>query len=166
VKGNIFMFIYNDKHIDVYLLQLIKLAVSLAIFVGLFGCESTGELPSPTISNSDVQISTMPYLTETPVPACVSIPDVKLNVQILSDNAVQIEIAGLQPNEPVYTIFSSESQGKVRRIECCEKETANGNGNYQYTQVLRGENIDVEFKDWQVQVIHSGSAACTNFKLP
>lgn len=160
------MFIYNDKHIDVYLLRLVKLGVSLAIIVGLFGCESIGEPPPPTISNSDVQISTAPYLTETPAPACIALPHVKLNVQILSDNVVRIEIEGLQPNEPVYTILSSESQGKVKRIECCERETANGNGNYQYTQVLRGVNVDFEFKDWQVQVIHSGSAACTNFKLP
>lgn len=132
----------------------------LALFI-LYGCQPPVGISTP------VEITFEPDLTETPVPDCVSLPDVKLKVILLSENSVQVRITGLQPNEPVYTIFSSQAEdGKRKSTECCPGETASAEGIYEYSIGLRGPEIDREFTDWRVQVIHSRGAACSAFILP
>ncbi len=69
-------------------------------------------------------------------------------------------------NEAVYTIFSSEIQGRKKTIGCCEREFADENGVYEYSVALRSETIDAEFKKWQVWVIHSRGSTCTEFAFP
>ena len=75
----------------------------------LLGCQPFNTPPLPAVSTlieTPIEIQES-YLTETPVPACVSLPDVKLRVDILSKNSVRMRITGLVPNEPVYIILSS-----------------------------------------------------------
>jgi hypothetical protein len=106
------------------------------------------------------------YLSETPVPECVSLPEISLEVTLLSENSAQVRITGLKPNEPVYTIFSSQTDNGAKSTECCPGETASEKGIYEYSIGLRGAEVDLEFTDWQVRVIHSGGAACAEFTLP
>lgn len=166
MKGVISVYVLRVILSTYHLERIVRAGFCLVIIAVLFGCKPIVATIIPTSSPDKIQISTASYLTETPVPACVMLPDVRLIVTLLSDNSVQIKIVGLKSYEPVYTIFSSESEGKTKKIECCEGETASGNGNYQYTQVLRSQNVDNEFKDWQVQIFHSRGATCTNFTLP
>ena len=155
-----------DLNMRVGFYRLGKITIYIVCVAVLAGCYSIDKTATPATSTFSVQVSTAPYLTETPIPACVSLPNVKLDVMLLPDNAVQIKVTGLQPNELVYMVFSSESQGKVKRIECCAAETAIGDGSYNQVQVLRGQSIDVEFKHWQVHAVHSRGSTCAEFVLP
>jgi len=159
------MFMANQKSSRDFL-SLLKITTCLICFTVLAACSSVVKMEVSITPTPSVQIATAPYLTETAVPACVSNPDIKLEVLPISDNAVQIVMNGLQPYEPVYVIFSSAAQGQTRKVECCAGAMADANGSYQQTQTLRGQNVDVEFKHWQVQVVHSQGSACAEFNLP
>jgi hypothetical protein len=151
---------YVDSHFSP-VEKFAKIAICLVTATFLFSCQPIHATPVDVI-----QISPEPYLTETPVPACVSLPDIKLSIELLSENSVHLTITGLVPNEPVYTIFSSEFKGSKRTIGCCEREFADENGVYEYSVGLRGQDVDAEFKEWQVWVIHSRGSTCTEFALP
>lgn len=139
------------------------MGISLMIVVAvLLGCQPVG---AETIPTPEVQISIFPYETETPVPECMSLPDVELKVEMLSDDSVKFKITGLKPNEPVYILFSSEWKNKGA-TSTGWGENADENGAYESEKQLRGPMDDLDFKDWQVQVIHSRGPTCMEFSLP
>lgn len=146
--------------------KFVEVIICLIVIAFLFGCQPIPNATAPATSTVEVQFSTALYVTETPVPACVSLPDVELYIEILSENSVRLKITGLMPNEPVYTIFSSEIQNRKKSIGCCLEEFADENGAYEYAVGLRSQTIDYEFKEWQVQVVHSRGSTCTEFVLP
>ena len=142
-----------------------KVCIFLVTIALLSGCQGND---IPVTSTVVVEVSTETYLpTDTPVPDCVALPDVHLEVKVLSENSTQIKVTGLQPKEAIYTIFSSEAEDKSQtRIECCPGETADQDGIYESSMVLRAKNKPTGFKNWKVQVIHSRGAACAEFVLP
>lgn len=154
--------IYSDVNFS----KLAQSSIYIMIVVILIGCQKINNSTVSDTPTSDIQITTSQYLTETPTPACVFLPDVKLDVLLLSDSSAQVKITGLKPNETVYTLLSSEFQEKERKIECCLSEVANENGMYEYSVKVRSQQEYAEFKDWQVQVFHSRGATCANFKFP
>ena len=143
-----------------------EVIVCLVVIALLFGCQSLPNAPVPATSTVEVQISTALPLNQTPVPACVTLPEVELHIDILSENSVHLRITGLMPNEPVFTIFSSKFEEEEKSISCCPGEFADENGVYEYEVGLRSQTFDAEFKEWQVQVVHSRGSLCTEFVLP
>ena len=136
--------------------------ILLALLI-LSACQP-GDTPTVMV---EVEPLVEPYLSETPVPECISLPDVKLDVTLLSEDSAQARITGLKPNEPVYTIFSSQTEdGNGKSTECCPGEFASEDGSYEYSVKLRGPDMDREFTNWLVRVIHSRGAACAEFVLP
>lgn len=149
-------------------LKYVNWGIFLTFVVAVLpGCQPVGNAIIPTNSTVDVLVSTVlsPYLTETPLPACVSLPDVELTVEMLSDDSVKFKITGLKPNEPVYTLFSSELKNKGARSTGWG-EKADENGAYESKVRLRGPMDDLDFKDWQMKVIHSRGSTCADFSLP
>lgn len=136
--------------------------VCLLALIILSGCRA-GDFPTPRV---EIETAVDSYLSETPVPECVSLPGISLEVTLLSENSPQVRIKGLKPNEPVYIIFSSQTDDGAKSTECCPGETASEKGIYEYSIGLRGAEVDREFTDWQVRVIHSRGAACAEFTLP
>lgn len=156
---------------------LLKVINCLLFVTFLVGCQSFQKSDVPATSAVEIHVSpdslidtpveiSEPYLTETPVPACVSLPGVELSVELSSANSIHIKITGLVPNESVYTIFASEFPGQKKTVSCCEQEFADENGVYEYSVRLRGQDIDAGFKVWQVWVIHSRGSTCSEFSLP
>jgi hypothetical protein len=141
-----------------------KIFLSLAAVGLLFACQPLGTAPTSPPPFVEVQIVTPSFLTETPVPPCVVLSDVELTVEILSENSVRIRITGLVPNETVHAIFSSKIKGQER--EATASGPADEKGVFEYSVGLRGPNLDTEFKEWQVQVVHSRGSTCTEFVLP
>jgi len=145
--------------------KFVKIFIFLVVASSLVGCR-----PPDTVSTSitplvEVQILTPSPLTETPVPACVVLSDVELSVELLSDeNSIHIRITGLVPNEMVHAIFSSQIKGQTR--ETTVSGFADEKGVFEYAKGLRGQNIDREFKDWQIRVVHSRGSTCTEFVFP
>ena len=136
-----------------------KLALILTLLF-VVGCSPK------TGTNVSVQVSTALPLTETSTPACMEVLGIDIEVVPISANGVTLKVTGLTPKEPVRIVLYSEFKGQGRRIECCPEETANENGDYEFTTGLKSENHDVEFKDWHVQIVHSKGVACTSFTLP
>jgi hypothetical protein len=136
--------------------------VCLLALTIISGCQA-GDFSTPRV---EIGTEAGPYLNETPVPECVSLPGISLEVILLSENSAQVRITGLQANEPVYTIFRSQTDDGAKSTECCPGETASEKGIYEYSVGLRGAEVDREFTDCQVRVIHSRGAACAEFTLP
>jgi hypothetical protein len=128
----------------------------------LFGCQPLDTAPTSTTPRVELQISDP--LTETPFPACVFLSDVELSVSILSENSVRMRITGLVPNEPVHAIFSSQTKGQER--EKTFSGMADGEGVFAESVGLRSHEVDSEFKDWQIRVVHSRGSTCTEISLP
>lgn len=139
-----------------------RVILCLLILIILPGCRE-GRLTSTPVAAEALSDA---YFTETPVPACGSLPNIKLEVHTISANSAQIRITGLKPYETVYTIFRSQAEDSEKKIECCPGETADENGVYEYSAGLRGSTIDTAFTNWEVKVIHSNGAACMRFMLP
>jgi hypothetical protein len=134
----------------------------LAVVSLLFGCqapEATPASPTPV-----VELQILEPVTETPVPACVFLSDVELTVSLLSANSVLIKITGLIPNETVHVIFSSQTKRQER--EKTFSGAADEKGVFTESVGLRGHEIDSEFKDWQIRVVHSRGSTCTEISLP
>lgn len=150
---------------DIYYLNFNQKIVYLISILILCSCQST---PNTTVPATPVvvEILSMPDWTETPAPACISLPEIQLSIDLLSENSVHIKITGLEPNEPVYTIFNSRYEEKEKSVSCCPGEVADEQGNYEYNAGLRGQETDAEFINWHVQVVHSRGSACTDFILP
>ena len=149
--------------------SLVKLSKSatlilfLVVVGSLFGCRLLETSPTST-PLVEVQISTSSLLTETPIPACVVLSGIELSVELLSENSSHIRITGLVPNETVQAIFSSKIEAQEREITV--SGSADEKGVFEYSVGLRGQNVDTEFKDWQIRVVHSRGSACTEFSLP
>ncbi|SRR6266511_195170 len=73
---------------------------------------------------------------------------VEIKAETISENSVKVNITGLVPLEPVMVVLYSDAHGQSKRIECCPGEIANENGDYEFSTGLRGQDKDVEFKDW------------------
>jgi hypothetical protein len=142
-----------------------EIIICFIIFAFLYGCQSIRNATVPA-TPVEVQVSPADPLTEKPITECVLLPDVELFIDPLSENSVHLKITGLVPNEPVYTIFSSEFEEKEKSTSCCPGEVADVNGVYEYKVGLRGLNSDAEFKEWHVQVVHSRGSTCKDFVLP
>jgi hypothetical protein len=52
----------------------------------IFGCQPLRTVTASATPTIEVQISTLPYLTETPVPECVVLSDVELSAEISVDH--------------------------------------------------------------------------------
>lgn len=127
----------------------------------LSGCQY-GESTSPV----ETIVETESYSTETPIPECVVLPDIKISIVFLSESSIQLRVVGLKPNEPVYTILSSTFEDKKISTSCCDGEFADANGVYDYSVGLRDENAGLEYTEWKVWVVHSRGATCTEFSFP
>lgn len=128
----------------------------------LFGCQP---LENPPVSTTPaVELQVLEPMTETPVPACVTLADVELTVELLSENSVHIRITGLVSNETVHAIFRSEIKGQKR--ETTVIGPADEKGVFEYSAALRSQEIDSEFKDWQIRLVHSKGSTCTEISLP
>lgn len=139
----------------------ITITACLISILFLIGCQQ-GQPTSPV----EMQAETDVPLTETPIPECVVLPDVKISIEILSESSVHLKVVGLKPNEPVYTILSSTFEDKKVSTSCCDGEFADSNGIYEYTVGLREPNAGLEYKEWKVLVMHSRGATCTEFSFP
>jgi hypothetical protein len=142
--------------------KFVKIFLFFAVVSLLFGCQPLDTAPTSTTPLVELQI--LEPMTETPVPACVFLSDVELSVSILSKNSVRINIAGLMPNEAVNAIFSSQSKGQGREILL--SGMADEKGVFVDSVGLRSDEVDSEFKDWQIRVVHSRGSTCTEFTLP
>lgn len=138
--------------------------IYLTVATFLFGCQSISTATNSTTPIVEVQILTPSFLTETPVPACVFLSDVELSVSILAENSIHIRITGLMPNETVHAIFNSSIKGQTREI--IVSGLADEKGVFEDSVGLRGNEIDGEFKDWQIRVVHSRGSTCTEIALP
>lgn len=141
-----------------------KILLSLVVVSFLFGCQSLNTLPTSTTPAVDVQILTPSLLTETSTPACVFLSDVELTVSLLSENSVDIKITGLIPNEAVQATF--DSQIKDQEKEIILSGVADEKGVFSDSVGLRSQTVDVEFRAWQLRVVHSRGSTCTEFVLP
>jgi hypothetical protein len=141
--------------------KLVKI-LFLTIVSLLFGCQPVGTVPTSTTPLIESQI--LEPVTETPVPACVFLSDVELSVNIVSENSVDITITGLIPNEAVQTIFSSQINGQER--ERTFSGMADENGVFKDSVGLRNQQVDSEFKNWQIRVVHSRGSTCKEISLP
>ena len=141
-----------------------KILLFLIVISSLVGCRPLDTVLTSTTPLVEVQILTPSLLTETPIPACVFLPDVELSVSILSENSVHIRITGLMPNETVHAIFNSSIKGQTR--ETIVSGPADEKGIFEDSVGLRGHEIDVEFKDWQIRIVHSRGSTCTEIVLP
>jgi hypothetical protein len=130
----------------------------------LFGCQLLDSVTISTTPRVEVQILTPSLLTETAVPACVTLSAVELSVELLSENSVRIRITGLIPNEIVHAIFHSKVKGQEREISL--SGPVDEKGVFSDTVGLRGYEVDSEFKDWQIRVVHSRGSTCTEVSLP
>ncbi|MEW6287752.1 MAG: hypothetical protein AB1509_16165 [Chloroflexota bacterium] len=128
----------------------------------LFGCLPLETPPVPTTPLVEVQV--LEPMTETPVPACVILPDVDLSVELLSEDSVHIRITGLLPNETVHAIFGSKT--KDRAVETMVSGSADEKGVFEYSERLRGHETLSAFKDWQIRVVHSRGSTCAEISLP
>lgn len=127
----------------------------------LFGCLPLETPPVPTTPLVELQV--LEPMMETPVLACVLLPDVELSVELLSDDSVHIRITGLLPNETVHAIFGSTT--KDRAVETVVSGSADEKGAFEYSERLRALESDREFKDWQIRVVHSRGATCAEISL-
>ncbi|MBI4762676.1 MAG: hypothetical protein ACOYYF_01935 [Chloroflexota bacterium] len=128
----------------------------------LFGCQPL-ETP-PASATPLVEVQVLEPMTETPVPACVLLPDVELSVDLISEDSVHIRITGLLPNETVHAIFGSKT--KDRAVETVVSGSADEKGVFEYSENLRGHETLSAFKDWQIRVVHSRGSTCTEISLP
>jgi hypothetical protein len=146
------------------LAKFAKIVVYYFTVSSLFGCQLLDSAPTSTTPLVEVQILTPSLLTETPVPACVLLSSVELSVSIVSENSVGIKIVGLIPSEAVHAIFSSQIKGQEKEIVI--SGTANEKGVFADSVGLRSQEVDSEFKDWQIRVVHSRGSTCTEISLP
>ena len=141
-----------------------KISILFSVANLLFGCQPLYAAPASGTPPVELQIFTPSLLTETPIPPCVSIPDVKLSVVLLSENSVHIKITGLMSKEAVQAIYGSTINGQKREITV--SGTTDEKGIFEDSRGLRGQEIDSEHKDWQIRVVHSRGSACTEISLP
>lgn len=134
----------------------------------LNGCSqivATTITPSSTVEVR-ASISNEPFMTSTPFPACGTSPNVNLKVSPVSETNARVEVTGLQPTEPVYVLFTSEVDGTIREVGCCEAQAADAHGAFALELNLRSKTLEAEFTHWQVRVFHSGQAVCSELDLP
>jgi hypothetical protein len=151
----------NNKKMRSYPFLMI---ITLALAGVLPGCQPSNSTSYPTSPPLELLVWTPSPLTETPLPACVDLSDVKLYAVMSSEFSVQVKITGLVPNEDVRAIFSSKS--KRGELETIAYGTADKTGAFEYLQRLRGYGIEPEFKNWQIRIIHSRGATCAEIDLP
>jgi len=147
----------------VKLSKFATLILFLVVIGSLFGCQLLETLPTSTTPLVEVQVLTPSLLTETPIPACVELSDIELSVEMLSENSVHIRITGLVSKETVQAIFNSKIKAQEREI--IVSGPADEKGVFEYSVGLRGQDIDAEFKDWQIRVVHSRGSTCAEVSL-
>jgi hypothetical protein len=138
-----------------------KIFLFLELVTLLSGCQPLDSAPTSTTPLVELQISEP--VTETPVPACVLLSDVEISVSILSENSVRIKITGLMPDESIQAIFSSQIKGQGR--EKTFGGIADEKGVFAESVGLRSDEVDSEFQDWQIRVVHSRGSTCTEISL-
>jgi hypothetical protein len=144
--------------------NIAKILIFLVVINSLSGCQPLDTAPTSITPIVEVQVLTPSLLTETPIPPCMEFSDIELSVEKLSENSIYIRITGLVPNEAVHAIFSSKIEAQEREIVV--SGSADEKGVFEYSVGLRGENVDVEFKDWQIRVVYSKGSTCAEVSLP
>ncbi len=134
----------------------------LALLAGLAACQA-GATPTPEVAPS-VAVDILPAPTKAPpLPACLEVEGVRLDVKISTGGETRLAASGLNPAEKLTVVFYAESEGRTFKIE--SSPVASPEGTVEYVENL-GKVAGGFFKNWQVQVVHARGVACTQVSLP
>lgn len=149
-------------------------ALAMSLFLFGVGCQSaTANSPQPspeTMVPAALPVAVTKTTIEEPIPSpipftCAPLPaDMNLYLNPLSATLLEITIEGLQPNEEITIVFTSESPGRKKVIEN-PNIRAGGDGRYT-TQELLPPFPESDQNHWQISVIHSRGVACAEASLP
>lgn len=131
---------------------------------------NAGEPPTAGTTNPPVEVMTQvfPPMNPTATPVCTSLPsDMTLSVTPTSPTSAQIEMTGLSPGEGIILIYYAEIPGQSsNRIEDMPVQTADTNGHFVYTAQGLSPLSGSTKNRWEIQIIHSRGATCTEVTLP
>lgn len=139
--------------------------VTLFCFIALAGLSACqpGTTPSPAVPPVVTADILPPPTKAPPMPACVDMEGVNLDVQTSADGELRLVVSGLDPAEKATVVFYAESEGRTFRIE--SSAVASAEGRAEYVENL-GKVAGGFFKTWQVQVAHARGVACAAINLP
>jgi hypothetical protein len=155
------------------LIQTWRVLITSLFLLGVACQSATANSPqsSPeTMVPSALPVAVTKTAIEEPIPSptpftCTPLPmGMNLHLNPLSATLLQITIEGLQPNEEITILFTSESPGRKKVIEN-PNIRAGGDGRYT-TQELLPAFPESEENHWQISVIHSRGIACAEASLP
>lgn len=155
------------------LLQTWRVLIMSLLLLGV-ACQSatanSTQSSPPTRVPSASPVAVTKTVIEEPIPSptpftCTPLPaDMNLYLNPLSATLLEITIEGLQPNEEITIVFTSESPGRKKVIEN-PNIRAGDDGEYT-TQELLPAFPESEENHWQVSAIHSRGVACAEASLP
>lgn len=161
------MLVGNPTVLSVMRLNLGKLGIVLALLVWLsIGCQSTSVLPTREAIPEVTTIVTTPVPSSTPVSCTPLLEGMTLQVDPVSSVEVQVELEGLQSEEQLIFLFTTEVSGRGgAEIEFRPLEMVDASGHYSYSQRLRPIPGSIT-NHWEIKVIHARGVACTEVTLP
>jgi len=154
---------------EVNVSRLVSATIYVSILASLVGCQPltlSRSTATPIASPPYIQVTLLPPMTIVPTPMCMPVPGVNLDVVPLSSSSIRVKVTGLKPGEHVTFVFYSEAAGQTFKIESNPLEDADDNGSIEYIEGGLDRISGGQFKEWQVQVIHSSGIACATLGLP
>lgn len=137
-------------------------ATCVILLAGLAACQPEAT-PAPEAPPA-VTVDILPPPTQSPpLPACLEVEGVSLDVQTSARGEARLTVSGLNPAEKATIVFYAETGGHTFKIE--SGLVASAAGNIEYTKNLGGVDNGF-FKQWQIQVIHAQGVACATASLP
>ena len=137
------------------------------------GCQppSTGvpsDVPQPTPA-IEVTIVVKEIGSPSPTPAvCTPLPDgMKLTVEPISAESVQVQLVGLLPGESLTLLFVAKPTAtESMEIEATFSNAVEPDGSFAHQKRWLPRLKDATENTWTVKVIHSRGVACQDVTLP
>lgn len=100
--------------------------------------------------------------TETPI-ACSPTSDIDVMITT-QGQLLNFELAGLMPSQTLTFVLSAREANQAVTIESNPIQPVTADGTFTYTETLGRYTND--YKQWQVQIIHSQGVICTDITFP
>ena len=145
---------------------LFQLLCFILVTLGITSCQlQSTENPEPTtVASPALNIVTATFPSSATV-ACVPLqPGMSVNITPVSHVSVKVDLKGFQPGENVTFIFSTE-YGTTKNRFTAGPVQVKKDGSYSLNESLSVEP-DRSKIHWQVQVVYSRGAICTELDMP
>ena len=121
---------------------------------------------TPTAQSNPVEVTrTVVTAVPSPTPAvCTPLPEgMTLTIKPASENAITLELTGLQPGEKPHFIFTQEKSDDMFQMEEYDMRPVGEAGLFTHTMRL---SSPFDSPDWQIKVLHARGVVCMEITLP